>query len=173
MHDIDRTDIALVDFQYCHGNHKSIFIKELSYMCGASIVPNNFFFRPPFNARELTVEARKTNAYCKKYVNGLDWMDGNIDYNDVEDVLKPLNDYKYIFVVGKEKKKFLQKYLVSTIINLENKMSLKSCQNYSTNCFIHLNSNFKCAINNIFKLFVFIEKKWNNVGDLIYNSIKT
>lgn len=126
MQSIDRSDIAIVDFQFCHGNHKSIFMKELAFICGTSIVPNHFLFRPPFNIKELTNEACRTNVYCKNFVNGLDWEDGDVDYNEVESVLMPLDEYKYIFVVGRDKKQFLQKYLTTNIINLEDKIKLRT-----------------------------------------------
>lgn len=171
MIEINRSDIALVDFQYCHGNHKSIFVKELSFMCGASVVPDYFLFRPPFNIKELTGEACRTNAYTKTHVNGLDWTDGEKNYNDVEKALTPLNNYQYIFVVGQEKKIFLQKYIHSTIINLENNMKLRACQNYFTNCPIHLDTRFKCAVNNIFKIFVFIEQNWKELGYILDDEI--
>ena len=141
-------------------------------MCGISVVPNHFVFRPPFNIKELTDEACRTNVYCKNYVNGLDWKDGDVDYNDVESVLAPLNEYKYIFVVGRDKKRFLEKYINTNIVNLEDKIKLRTCRNYFTNCSIHSEFGFKCAINNVFKIFVFIEQNWNKNLDIIYDEIK-
>lgn len=171
MFKINRSEIALVDFQNCHGNDTSIYIKELVFMGWESITPNYFLFRPPFDKRELTRQGRKKNAYCKKFVNGLEWGDGNVNYNDVGDVLSPLHSYKYIFVFGKAKKDFLTKYINSTIINLENNACLKNLTNYFTSCPIHKDIRFKCALNNIFKIFIFLEKNYNHIEDFVFNEI--
>lgn len=171
MFELDRADFVVVDFQFCNGNDKNIYIKELSYMCGTSVVPNNFLFRPPFDGRKLTRAAYKTNMYCKKFINGLDWTDGNLDYSTVGDILSPLDNFKYIFVVGRAKKDFLTKYNKPNIINLENQMSLKNRTNYFTGCPNHYDLRYKCSLNNVFKIFIFIEQNFCTIENLIYNKI--
>lgn len=171
MFKINRTEVAFVDFQYCHGNDNSIYMKELVFMAGTSVVPNFFLFRPPFDWRELTREGRRKNNYCKKFVNALEWSEGSINYCDVPDVLTPLDSYKYIFVFGKAKKDFLSKYIKSIIVNLENKTSFKNCINYSTSCPLHPDMKFKCAMNNLFKIFVFIETNYQKIEDIVLDEI--
>lgn len=162
---------VLVDFQYTYGNDESIYIKELAFMGGSSVVPNYFIFKPPFDKRELSKDGLKKNAYCKKYVHGLDWNDGDISYTSVGDILSPLNSYKYVFVFGQTKKNFLKKYLQTNVINLENKTILKKLRSYYTACPIHCNIKLNCAVNNIFKLFVFVEKNYRIFDEYILKEI--
>lgn len=158
MLNIHRASVALVDFQYCYGNQETIYIKELAIMGGASVVPIYYLFRPPFDQRELDKNIQDKNSYCKAAVHGINWNDGIFDYCSVGQILSTLNEYQYIFVVGYEKKKFLNKYLNTNIITLELFTGLHNLPNYFTNCPFHRNLEFKCALNNLFKIFVFIEK---------------
>lgn len=169
MFKIGNSEFAIIDFQCCNGNNNDIYIKEVAFMTGESVVPNYFLFKPPFDRRELSAEALKQNEYCRKFVHGLDWLDGEFEYTAVGEILSPLNSYKYIFVFGKNKKDFLLKYLKSNIINLEYQTSFKSLKNFFTGCPVHSDIRFKCALNNIFKLFVFIENNYNKIEEFIYN----
>lgn len=146
-------------------------MKELAFMGGSSVIPNYFVFKQPFDYRELTRCGRRKNRYSQKFINGLDWSVGSEDYCSVGDILMALNNYKYIFVVGKLKKDFLLKYVTTTVINLENKFRFSDLNNYFTSCPIHLDNRFKCALNNVFKLFVYIEKTLYRNGKFDLNKI--
>lgn len=163
MSSINRSEIAVVDFQYCHGNDNNIFMKELAFMSGVSVIPNYFVFKNPFDKRELTRAGRRKNRYTQKFINGLDWSSGSVNYCSVGDILMPLNNYKYIFVVGKLKRDFLLKYVKTTVINLENKVNLTHLNNYFTACPFHVDNRFKCALNNVYKLFIYIDKKLHQI----------
>lgn len=168
---IKKSEIVFLDFQYCHGNDKSIFMKELAFMGGTSVIPNYFVFKKPFDKSELTQSGRRKNRYCQKFINGLDWSMGSLDYCSVRDILMPLNKYKYIFVVGKVKKDFLLKYVKSTVINLENKIRLSHLNSYFTACPIHVDNRFKCALNNVYKLFMYVETNSYQLDDFYMNKI--
>lgn len=154
----NRSDRVLVDFQYCHGNNSTIYIKELAFMGGVSIVPHYFLFRPPYDKRELSEDGKRQNEYCKRFIHGLDWMDGDLDYYSVGDVLCQLNNFKFIFVFGSAKREFLLKYVTPQVVNLETQTSFKKLENYITACPIHKDTRYKCALNNLYKLFVYMEK---------------
>lgn len=172
MFKIENSEIALIDFQCCNGNNNAIYIKELALMTGGSVVPNYFLFKPPFDRRELSKQAQKQNDYCRKFIHGLDWLDGELEYTSLGDILSPLNSYKYIFVFGKNKKDFLTKYVKSSIIiNLEKETSFKNLKNYFTGCLMHSDMRYKCALNNLFKLFVFIETNYYKIEEYIFNEI--
>lgn len=155
---IRRASIALVDFQYFYGNKDTIYIKELAFMGGASVVPAYFLFRPPFDYRELDKNSQEKNIHCKEKEHGINWNDGILDYCMVGNILSPLNEFDYILVVGKKKKNFLKKYLKTNIIVLNMFTSLQNMSNYFTNCPFHREFHFNCALNNLFKIFIFIEK---------------
>lgn len=169
---IYRSSVALVDFQYCYGSRETIFIKELAFMGGASVVPVYYLFKPPFDYRELNREIQDKNLFCKTEVHGINWHDGTVDYCSVGDILSPLNEFKFIFVVGEEKKKFLQKYLKTHIIALDMYTGLHNLPSYFTNCPYHRDLHFKCALNNLFKIFVFIEKYDHILSKCIQEQIK-
>lgn len=169
MKKLNRSEFGLVDLQFSHGNNDDIYVKELAFMSGISIAPNYCLFKPPFDKRELTRKGVRKNLYCQKYVNGLAWMDGDIDYCNVGKILAPLNSYKYIFVIGRAKKQFLSQYVDTTIFNLEPQTSLKRLQNYITACPIHNDLRYKCAINNIFKIFIFIEKNYLEIENIVFD----
>lgn len=172
MYKINRSSVVFVDFQYCYGNQETIYIKELAFMGGASVVPTYYLFRPPFGTKELDKEIQDKNLYCKAAVHGINWNDGVIDYCSVGNILSPLNEFEYIFVVGFEKKKFLRKYLQTNIISIEMYAGLHNLPNYFTNCPFHRDLQFKCALNNLFKIFIFMEKYDHLIQKCIQDQIK-
>lgn len=172
MLSINRSRTALIDFQYCYGNQNTIFIKELAFMGGASVVPIYYLFKPPFSYKELDKDIQDKNLFCKSVVHGINWNDGTMDYCSVGDILTPLNEYEFIFVVGVEKKKFLAKYLNTNIIALDMYTGLQNFPGYFTNCPIHKDFHYKCALNNLFKIFVFIEKYDHILQKCIRDQIK-
>lgn len=171
MFKIEKSEIALVDFQYCNGDNNTIYIKELAYMLGASVVPHYFLFNPPFDSTELMNKTEKQNEYCKAHIHGLDWQDGDLSYTNVRNVLFPLNNFKYIFVFGRVKKDFLLKYVNSNVINLEHLIGFSSLNNYFTMCPLHTDQRYKCALNNLFKLFVFMEKNEDKIEEFYFDDI--
>lgn len=173
MFKIGRSEVALVDFQYCNGDNNTIFVKELAYMVGNSVTPHFFLFNSPFDKRELTKETQKQNDYCKAYIHGLDWNDGDLAYTNVGNVLLPLNNFKYIFVFGSAKKDFLLKYVDSIVINIEYQTSFSNLKNYSTCCPLHKEKQYKCALNNLFKLFVFLEKNEHRIEDFYFDDVSS
>lgn len=154
---VERNKVILLDFQFVFGNNEQIFIKELAFMNGGSVVPNYYLFKSPYHFKELDKAALRKYYYCKKYVNGLDWKTGCIEYLNVADILSPLNNAT-IIVVGKAKKEFLEKFLSSNIINIELNTSLCKLPNYFANCPIHRNFDYRCVLNNVFKILYYLEK---------------
>lgn len=171
MFKIEKSEVALVDFQYVNGDNNRIFIKELAYMMGSSVVPHYFLFNSPFDIRELSKETQTQNENCKTHIHGLDWDHGDLEYTTVGNVLSPLNNFKYIFVFGIVKKDFLEKYLKSTIINLENQICFSNLNNYFTNCPLHTDKRYKCALNNLFKIFVYMEKNEHRIEEFYFDEV--
>lgn len=169
---IIKSRIALVDFQYCYGNQDSIFVKELAFMGGASVVPVYYLFKPPFGYKELDKDIQDKNLFCKSVVHGINWNDGMVDYCSVGDILSPLNEFDFIFVFGIEKKNFLYKYLHTNIIALDMYTSIQNFPSFFTNCPFHKDLQYKCALNNLFKIFVFIEKYDHILQKCIKDQIK-
>ncbi|QKS69573.1 hypothetical protein [Drosophila-associated adintovirus 2] len=157
MFKIDRNSAVILDFQYVIGNYRQIFVKELAFMQAGSVIPNFFHFKPPYHAKELDQVILNNQHSTKRHINGLDWSEGDISYLSLSDILTPLNSFAAVIVRGETKKQFLTKYLSTNIIDVEIGQSLTCYPNYFTNCRIHKKQPVRCALNNLFKLFVILE----------------
>jgi len=158
MNTVDRNSSTIVDFQYVLGNNKQVFVKELAFMPAGTVIPNFFHFKPPYNIKELDNGALKQQHLNQQNVNGLDWSAGDIPYTSLEEILTPLNKYHAVLVRGEIKKNFLIKYLSTNIIDIDIGRSLTQLPNFFTNCRIHKKKlPLRCSLNNLFKLFVFLE----------------
>ncbi len=108
-------------------NPTQIFLDIQGYYCSFGYIPkelaiydgvrcSNFLFKSPFRRNTLSPADLKVVNWAEQY-HGLDWESGNIDLNEIEDIVrnihKSLKNPK-IYVKGNEKKKFL-----SRIVNEE------------------------------------------------------
>jgi hypothetical protein len=154
-----RYNTILLDLQFINGNNKQLFVKEICYMHPDMVHIEHIVLKPPYPEEELDDKTKNQIDYCYENINGFRWNDGTIDYLELNLILNGLKDF-LIIVKGIEKKKFLQKYLPNTrIYDLDMKKSLSKFFNYRTKCYIHEDQHLKrCAIANVMKLFVFLEK---------------
>lgn len=152
-------ETVIVDLQFVHGNNFQLYVKELSILKTNSIIPEHYLFKPPYSVNELNEKAVWQNHFNFNNINGLKWGDGFVDYMELGNIFLNLKDLT-IIVKGRQKADFLSKYLKeSTIINLDTKCSLNTLKDYIHNCTIH-DANYKrCAINNVFKILMFMEKQ--------------
>lgn len=153
-----RSDVVFVDIQNVQGNNGQVFAKELAYMFANSIIPIQFLFKPPYAFEELNEIAINQDKFLYQNITRLQWIDGNIEYTQLPNILNNIREF-IIVVKGEQKKKFLEKFLRnSNIINLDVGCGLNSLRNYSHNCQIHEPAFHRCAILNVFKLLIFMEK---------------
>lgn len=161
--------IIFVDFQFVIGNGKQYFIKELALVKQGCLLPEHYLFKPPYPQQELTVSNIQQNDYNRKYINGLEWESGIIEYNFLPHVLKNLESY-IIYVKGKQKKDFLSKYISEpvNIIDISSDIpKLEELQDYDTYCGVHSMCNQstrnRCAIKNCFKIYMCL-LKYNKIN---------
>lgn len=154
-----RNKTILLDLQFINGNNKQLFAKEISYMQPDIVDVQHFVLKPPYSEQELDDTTKAQIKFCYKYINGFYWEDGAVDYLELCSILNDIKDFD-IIVKGIEKKRFLEKYLPNTkIFDLDMKKSLSQFLNYKTKCYIHEHQNLnRCAIANVMRLFVFLEK---------------
>lgn len=157
MNKVDRNSSVLVDFQYLLGNNKQVFVKELAFMKAGTVIPNFYHFKPPYHIKELDNDTLRQQSIHRQNINGLDWSEGEIPYTSLGEILLPLNKFATVIVRGEIKRKFLTKYLSTNIIDVDIGKSLALYPNFYTNCRIHKNIPLRCALNNLFKLFVILE----------------
>lgn len=157
---IDKNKLIILDMQFVVGNNHQLFVKELAYKTSNDINHHYFCFKSPFSHSELTENAKKQNDYNYKYINGLNWNHGYIPYTQLQEILINLKDH-IILVVGEAKKIFLEKFnfFINPILDIDLQKSLLKLENFKTNCNYHKsNNNPRCAINNIHKIYLFLEQ---------------
>lgn len=154
---MNRSEVVVLDFQYLRGNGSQIFVKELAFTRADSTNIILYLFMPPFSSQELTHSAQRSNDYCSKQINLLNWDDGVVPYTALKDILDTLNGYEAVFVQGEEKKKFLSQYL-RNVQTISTDISYATIPNYYHECLIH-SSNFKCcAWHHVRQLQFFLER---------------
>lgn len=145
---------AVVDMQFVVGNNAQLFVKEIVILPCGSFIPEQYYLKPPYPREELNVKAVRQENYNARYINGLRWDGGNIEYNQLAKILLPLETSK-IYVKGEEKAKFLRKYLPGVEIIDLNIPKLSSLDSYKIKCNIHAEgSKLRCAMQNCFNIYM-------------------
>lgn len=147
------TDKIIIDLQFVIGNEKENLIKEMTILELESSKLQHYIFKPKFHYLKLNTQAKIQNFYNYKYINGLRWIDGTLDYKEIYNILINFVD-KVIIVKGVDKKQILQSYLPTTnIIDLDMNKSLEVCLDPGICCKLHENRlKLRCAYKNVFKI---------------------
>lgn len=154
---LNREKTVVVDLQFVHGNNNESYVKELALMMCDSITPSYTIFKPPYSYNELNDSAVWQTNFDYNNIHGLKWTDGSVEYIQLGDILQTLKDFT-IIVKGFQKAEFIKRFLKSThILNLDTKVGLGRLKNYRHNCPTHSPMYVRCAINNVFKVFIFME----------------
>lgn len=160
-----QSETVIVDVQFVAGNNYQLFAKELVILDCDSIIPLYYLFKPPYSVHELNDRAKRHCEFVCDNINNLRWDDGYIAYNDIKIILQQISN-KTIIVKGEQKMVWLQKFLKdSTIVNLDTTVGLNSLKSYRHSCPTHKADYKRCAVNNVFKLLVFMEKT-NQFNDI-------
>ncbi|WP_316206571.1 hypothetical protein, partial [Escherichia coli] len=87
-------------------------LKELAIMpLNDDTEPLVLLFNKPYSRRRLSDEYKEQNTWLKYYYHGLSWNSGTIPYTDVGNILREaLRDATKIFVVGRIRKKWLERF---------------------------------------------------------------
>ena len=95
-------------------------VKELSVMDITRFASRHWIFAPPATVVTNSKYTR-TNCWLTTNYHGLRWGEGETPYDNLVSVLTTYtNIYKYVFVKGLEKKRFLESKIIHYhIINLD------------------------------------------------------
>lgn len=146
----------IVDVQYVSGNNCHYFVKELAILPFGSIYPKFYFFAPPYPKQELSSRANQQNQFEVANINGLDWGEGETNYNDLPGILEYFANAT-IYVKGKMKENLIRKYLPTTEILQLDIPSLSKLQNYQQYCNVHsTRSSSRCAVQNCVNMYLYI-----------------
>lgn len=146
---MDNNTAVILDFQSFVDNEGNYIIKELSAMDVLHFASRHWIFKPPVQTVTNDKYVR-TNKWLTKHYHGLKWNDGEVPYENLFTLLSDhTRMYKYVFVKGLQKKRFLAKHIIhNNIINLEDfdcpkPDALPFVQ--GTACLRHLNSRTQCT----------------------------
>lgn len=146
--------MLVLDIQFIVGNNNQKFVKELVILQSGSIIPDIYYFKPPYPKEELNSKALWQLNYNHKFINGLLWEDGIIDYNQLPSILSLLNDMK-IFVKGVEKIRFLKLYIKNADFVQPDIPKLADLQRYKIKCKFHGElPNVRCAVENTMNMYM-------------------
>lgn len=143
----------VVDMQGFKKPGNDYVLKELAILSlnTANAEPIVFLFKPPFSWRRLTEKYKRENLWLELCYHGLEWKSGNIDYTEIEHVLREnLKNAQQIYVIGEFKQKWLEKFNFQVSDLTNQGYSLFEMPRLVTDC-PHHNGSYKsmCALRNV------------------------
>lgn len=142
-----------LDIQYQIGKEGEKVVKELAFIEGNGTVAKSFSFKPPYSFDELTEKQKFQVKFNERYINGLNWYDGDLDYTKFEEIITYLehsSEVDVIIVNGLEKVRFLDQYS-SKIEEAHCTKKLKDA-NLIYECMNHTSTTKRCAVKTVFSL---------------------
>lgn len=98
---------------------KEISVGTLSPLSDPPYYVQRYLFKPPFPKKQLDKNALSANRYCTNYIHGLQWEDGEHEYNNLQEIItKATHGYEKVVCKGPEKARFLEKLLQREVIDL-------------------------------------------------------
>ena len=152
----------IIDIQGFKKMYNEFVVKELAIVSlEDDIQPSVFLFAPPHDWNLLNSRYKCENKWLTENYHGMNWQDGKILYDELEDILKStVRGASQVWIKGLEKRNFLKIFLpnvknIETVgcpaLNKLHKTLDSRCSNHNfQKCF---NSN--CAARNAIVL-----KKW-------------
>lgn len=140
---------VILDFQCFVDNEGKSIIKELTVMDVARFASRHWILKPPVQA-VTNDKYVKTNKWLTTNYHGLHWDEGEVPYEELFPLLtKHTCIYKYVFVKGLQKKRFLTDHIIhNNIINLEDFDCPKATALpyvHGTACLRHSDYHSKCT----------------------------
>lgn len=132
---------AVVEFQAFTDNDNRFIIKEFAVVSDS--FQTQIVFKSPYCKCTLNQKQQRTACWLSRYLHGIKWEDGTIEYNDdiIRTLCKPFNT---IYSKGLEKVKFLNEFHSNVFELPEGSPSTVVVYN----CLLpqHNNDKFKCAL---------------------------
>ena len=152
----------IIDIQCFKRTYNELVVKELAIVpLEDDVQPTVYLFAPPHDWNLLNPRYECENSWLTKNYHGINWQDGEILYDELEDIVKSsVRGASKVFTKGLEKRNFLRIF-IPHIKNIEilgcpslsklQKMPDTACSNH------HLTKCYKsnCAVRNAITL-----KKW-------------
>lgn len=145
------TSVVIADFQCFVDNLGGFIIKEFSLFDQAFKSSRHWIFRPPKQCKQ-TDKGKRTNYWLENYYHKIKWEYGEVEYEIIQDIFKFIDcKYKFVFVKGLEKKRFLLQHLYRcSVLNMEDfgcpKIDSLIINEKGSHCIVHNNCKEKCTL---------------------------
>jgi len=101
----------------------NLFIVKELFLLFSNDTHDHYLFKAPTDS--LCPKDQRTVRYITKHLNHLAWFDGEVQYSNVERILKKIQHFR-VYTYGKAAKQFLLRYLPTTaVINIQEEMGCK------------------------------------------------
>lgn len=138
-----------MDVQCFKIGNNTFYPKELAVYNGNEVA--HYIFRPPFPLSHLPEHLQKQAKWLMHNHHCIDWNEGfTPGFLFPKIVQRLVRDADQIYVKGREKVTFLQKYVNNTIVELPECPALKPSQ---PSCIYHTSLSCLCSLSNVYYLY--------------------
>lgn len=143
---------VVIDFQAFKSNNNEFILKELASYNGTQSL--HCVFQPPFEFHKLSIDSQKQANWLANRHHHLNWTDGYVPLEKFQEILEVIvSEAEQVFVKGREKAKFIEKYL-------QHHQHLKVCEiaeqpaltSQAPSCLFHQHLPTYCALTNVYYL---------------------
>ena len=139
------SSIGIIDLQWfpSSNNQTRYIIKEIAISSLDRLCEEHYVFEPPTKSLFSSNVDVKTANWLTKFYFELPWLDGEIQYFRLFELLNFINgSFHRLYVKGVQKKLFLESYITIPVLNIEDLgcprlnilQSKKSCLRKHQNC---------------------------------------
>ena len=163
-------DVCFLDVQGLRGAGGEFVWKEVGILKFPFDNAFDCLVKSPYGLRFLSEKYRRVNYWLRTNKHGLDWNDGWLPYEKLEDLLYLVLMNQQVYVKGTEKMEWV-KTLVGkkgegkmTVCNIEElecpKLSSVKNSSESLKCKKHGKGEKTCAVENVWKMYSFYCNKY-------------
>lgn len=96
----------VIDIQCCMSADNSHLMKEVAVLSLTNDYVGHWLITPPYTAKKLPIDIRKTNKWLSLHKHGIEWEDGYITKPAFINHLRQISkNFEKVYVRGREKKK--------------------------------------------------------------------
>src|SRR5215813_12818481 len=108
--------MLVIDCQCLRGVAGELVIKELAFAkinCDHLECSNSYFFKQPYPSSLLSFKSLQTNRWSIRYLHGIDWKYGQIEYKHLRSILYDITENEnVVYVKGTERKRLISEILL-------------------------------------------------------------
>ena len=143
----------IIDFQAFRKPMNDLVLKHLAIFDCDKHQLQTFNFKPPFAWSVLPIKYKVEYKWLENHCINHSWSSGDVEYNEVENILINLSRAKKVYVSGFEKVQWLKQRL-NNVYNIENVVMIKTCH-FRCNYHMDKKIDIECVICNVYKLYYF------------------